>query len=226
MRRTRPGGGARGVLDLRDGAGRHRRQPDVGAGAAGEPLPLRQPHHVPQCGKPGPDLLQRRLQRCTPVLGGQEDAGGPGVSQHVAQLTRAQRRVDRHQGEAGQRGAELEQQPLRAAGRPDGDPLAGIEPRQQRGGCPFRLGEQLGERPAPANRIAGLGEHQRGPVGCCPGSRLQHPANGCLRHWLGGVGRPVRLKQSRVLADHGASFGPRPTGCIPELRDSCRPPAA
>ena len=58
---------------------------------------------------------------------------------------RAVGRVDRDQDQAGLGGGELGQHPFGIVGRPDADPIAGLEPeRQQAGGTGLDAGMQLG----------------------------------------------------------------------------------
>jgi hypothetical protein len=84
------------------------------------------------------------------------------VPEHVRELVRLVGRVDRHQRHAGQPGGELEQHPFGAVGRPHRDPVAGLEPREQRAGGALGPGEQLAVAPLPPPRRVGVAGDQRG----------------------------------------------------------------
>ncbi len=88
--------------------------------------------------------------------------------------------VDSHQRHAGQPGGEFEQHPFGAVGRPHRDPVAGLEPREQRLGGPLGPGEQLAVAPLPPPRRVRVAGDQRGPVGGAFGGRAQHAADGGL----------------------------------------------
>ena len=115
------------------------------------------------------------------MLRRQEDAAGAGVPEHVRELVRLVRRVDRHQRHPGQPGGELEQHPFGAVGRPHRDPVAGPEPRGQRAGAAFGLGQQLAVAPLPPPGRVRVAGDQRGLAGGTSGGRAQHAADGGLQ---------------------------------------------
>ena len=222
QRALREAGGSRRVLDLDDVV-----RVDVGqrrgriAGRE-ELVPLLEQHDLPERGQVGPDLGQVVGHRA-PELADQEDPGGPGLVEHVAQLLRPVGRVDRDQRQPGQRGAELQDLPLRQVRCPHGDPLAGGEPAGQRAGGALGVVEQLGERPASPARRVGQPADQREPVRV-PRRRLpQDSAYRGLPHRVVVGARPVRLGQvhrellGRTTASaDGAASGPASVG-----RDAC-----
>ena len=83
--------------------------------------------------------------------GGGDQGAAADLVQRVFQLVGAVGRVDVDQDQAGLGGGELRHHPLRVVGRPDADPVAGLEAqRQQAGGEGIDLGLQLGPGPAQA----------------------------------------------------------------------------
>jgi hypothetical protein len=83
----------------------------------------------------------------------------------VAQFTAAQGRVDGDDGDPGERGPVLEQDPFRPVVGPDRDLLAGGEPLQQRGRGALGVRQQLAVGPAPPGRGIGGALHQSGDIG-------------------------------------------------------------
>ena len=114
------------------------------------------------------------------IVAGLEAAGGhqrpaADLVQRVVQLVGAVGRVDVDQDQAGLGGGELGDHPLGIVGRPDADPVAGLEAqRQEPGGEGVDLGVQLGV--GPADRL--LAHDQGGPVGPAGGGTLEVGADG------------------------------------------------
>jgi hypothetical protein len=120
-----------------------------------------------------------------------DQPGHAGLRERVLQLGRAVLRVHRHQDHPGQGRAELEHDPLRAVGFPDGDPLAGLEPGQQGPGHILGDGEQLGVIPPAPGRRRGLAVHQGDPVGHLPGYPAEQVSHGDLVQRDAGPSGPV-----------------------------------
>jgi hypothetical protein len=132
------------------------------------------------------------------MVGGEEEAAGPGVGQHVRQLLGAVGRVDHHQGQACEAGSEFEQHPFGRIAGPHGHRLAGLEAREQGPGCALGLGEQFAVPPLPpAGRIRAAGD-EGDPIGRLLGGTAQYTADGGLQDRLRGVGRPVGSRQREV----------------------------
>ena len=146
------------------------------------------------------DLLERLRHRISAELRQQEDPGRARLLQHVLELARLVRRVDRHQDQAGQRRAELDHLPLGDVGRPHRDALAGREASEQRAGTPLGVLEQLAVRPAPALLRIRVPADQRGLVGHRLRSVAQDPPDRRVQDRLALVRGVVRLAQ-RVRRD-------------------------
>jgi hypothetical protein len=190
-------GGARGVKDHR-----RARRGDVrqracrcraGIAERGERVPFAERHHVAEPGQAAADLGEDGVH--VPLLkpAGEEEAVRRGVPEDVRELVPLVGRVDRDQGQPGERGAELENDPLGAVRRPHRDPLAGREPGEQRPRGPLGLGKQLGVGPLAAALAVRVAVDQRGLVRGAPGGIAQDRAD-------------------RGLADPGDGFAGGPVG--------------
>ncbi len=99
----------------------------VAAGVRPEAENAAQPSNeddVAQLGQVAADLAERRRQVVAAMLAGEEEPLRARLTQHVGELLGAVRRIDRHQHEPRERGAELEEDPLRPVGRPHRDVIA------------------------------------------------------------------------------------------------------
>ena len=129
------------------------------------------------------------------IVAGLEAAGrhqrpAADLVQRVVQLVGAVGRVDVDQDQAGLGGGELGDHPLGIVGRPDADPVAGLEAqRQEPGGEGVDLGVQLGV--GPADRL--LAHDQGGPVGPAGGGTLEVGADGLADQ--GHVARAVHVAE-------------------------------
>jgi hypothetical protein len=146
-----PGRAAR-VLDLRRVVRADRRQPDVASVGADDLVELIEAQHVAQPGQVGTDRLGVRRQPVAPDLGHEEQPGRPRLPEHVGGLGRPQARVNRYEGQPGERRAVLEQHPLGQVVRPHGDALARLEVLQKVSGAALGVDEQLSIGPAPSLR--------------------------------------------------------------------------
>ena len=198
-RALREAGGPGGVLDLRVII-----RPDLGQALRGRPgadeaVPPCQRDHLAQAGKAAADLRQRLRQVSAAVGRRQHHPLRTRLGEHVLRLACAQRRIDRDQRQAGQRGPELQKQPLRTVRSPHRDPLTGREPAQQRPGHSLRGRQQLVIGPAAAQARVGksLNDSQRARGAL---SRLTHdPADCGLKYRPGGAGGLIGSRGS-VLA--------------------------
>ena len=109
------------------------------------------------------------------VLRDQEDPGRARLAQHVRQLPRPQRGVDRHQGHAGQAGGQLQHHPLGDVVGPDRDAVARGEAAQQRPGGALGRRQQLGVAPAPPGRRIGDSLDERGGEALAAAPRRASP---------------------------------------------------
>ena len=148
--------------------------------------------HVAQLGQVGTDRLGVRRQRVAPDLGHEEQPGRPRLPEDVGGLARLQARVDRHEGQPGERRAVLQQHPLGQVVRPHRDALARLEVLQKASGAALGLGEQLGIGPAPSlRRRQPLDEGN--PIGHLGGDLAQPAADRRARQQRrpAAVGNPV-----------------------------------
>ena len=93
-------------------------------------------------------------------------------------------RVDRHQGQAGQRRAELDDHPLRDVGRPDGDALAGAEALRAARGRTARRGSAARRR-----STSGGARRRREPPGRSAAPNARPRAVEHRRSWIRSSGR-------------------------------------
>ena len=114
-----------------------------------------------------------------------------GVPEHVREFLALVGRVDGDQGQPGERRGELEDDPLGAVRRPDGDPLAGSEPGEQRPRRALGVGEQPGERPLASQGGVGVAVDKRDRLRRARGGVAKNRPDGGLAHRLGLVSRPA-----------------------------------
>ena len=140
--------------------------PPASAPEAENAVPVVEEDDVAQLGKLAAHLVEhRRAMSIAAVLAREEESLGARLTEHVGELLGAVRRVDRHQHEARERGAELEEDPLRTVRRPHRDVIAGREAQEERARRGLGLGQELGVGPAPAARRIGVAFDQRDAIG-------------------------------------------------------------
>ena len=133
-------GGSRRVLNLRIVIGRDFRQ---SASLARPTSNLTIPVFEVDC----QNLLSRNRNRLgrhrchvtAAELSGVEEPAGLGLRQDVREFLRTQRRIGSHQNHSGERGAVLQDHPLRNVRSPDGDPVSAIELGQEVVRTPLRF---------------------------------------------------------------------------------------
>ena len=196
-------GGPGGVLDLHRIVGRDRRQRPLALAGSDEVVPVGERDQLAQLREVPTDRLDRSGHRVAAILRREEQPGGAGLAEHVLELGRFEGRIDRHQHQACEGGAELELDPLGDVGRPHRDSLARLETRKQRPGRPLGVGEELGVGPTTVLRRARHRGHQRRLVGHLCSRAAQHVSDGEVEKRPARIGGPVGFGQ-RHGSDHTA----------------------
>ena len=166
-----------------------------GARLGAERLPVGERDHLAQRRQVAAYLLHHLGHRAGAVGRDQENAVGLRLAQHVCQLLRPQRGVDRHHGDPGQAGGQLQDHPFGDVVGPHRDTVPGAETAQQR---PCRaLGglQQLGVAPPPPGRRVHRSLHQRGGARRLCRRVAQGVAHGKVNDRLREVGGPVRGRE-------------------------------
>ncbi len=196
-------GGARGVEDLRGVLAVRPRAGRRGVAAGQERVPVVEAHDVPQ----RLELVRERagdgVQLATAERLDGEAGDRPRMAQHVAGLGRAQRRVDRDQHHAGERGAVLQHLVAGEVRRPDRDVVAGLVAPQQGAGAALGLLQQLGVGEPRARRGVGRALDQRRPVGRRRARVAQHVADRPRQDGRLGRADGVRRCQPRFRRRRG-----------------------
>ena len=98
-------------------------------------------------GKSGPHALNHLNEVAAAIDRLHKDAAGSRVAQHVRRFVAEIRGIDRNERDAGQRGAQLQENPFRRVGGPYSHLLSGSEAGQKRARRPLGGFEKIVEAP-------------------------------------------------------------------------------
>ena len=144
--------------------------------------------------------------RIAPVLIDQEQRHGSRLLEHVTKLPHLVGRVRRDQHQPGKGAGVFHQDPFRAVGRPDDDPLARAKPRSQCQRQSLAFGKQSRVAPAPPD-LAGLPHLDESLRRGTPRRSLaQQAADGDLANLAILFRREVSLAQRDVILGHRAGL--------------------
>ena len=167
-----------------------------------EGIELRKRDRLAQAGQLAAHTRERLRHRVAPELGQQDDPRRARLLEDIGQLAGPVGGVDRHEGHAGQRGAELDDHPLRDVRRPHGHPFTGLEAPEERAGAALGVVEQLAVRPAAALLRVRVPGDQRWDVGSGLRSVAQDPPDRRVEDPFALVRGVVRLAESRCRDGH------------------------
>ena len=139
-----------------------------------------------------------------PVLVHQEERHGPRLLEHVTELAHLVGRVRRHQHQPVQGTGVLHQDPFRAVGRPDDDPLARAKPRRERQRQSLALGEQRPIGPAPPDLAGPPHFDDRLRLGTLRRDLARQAADGNLANLSILLRREAGLAQRDLILGHRA----------------------
>jgi hypothetical protein len=180
------------VLDLRRAVGSHRREARRRGSAGEEILEALERDHLTQLGQPVPDLADQPRHRVAAETVDVEEAYRPRLAQHVVELARLIGGIDGDDHQPREAGTELEDQPFGEIGRPERDPFARREAREQGARGALRIGEQRPVGPGPALAVGESPGDHRDAIGSRVGRGAQHRTDRGLLDPVRGVGRPER----------------------------------
>lgn len=192
--------------------------PSPGAALGNNLVPLVETGNLAHLRQPGNHLGDHCRHRLTPVRILVDQPHRPRLLEHIGQLPRPIGRIHRHQDQAGQRRAVLEQHPLGTIRRPDGHPFPGLESRCQPPRHRLGLRQDLSICPPSAGHSIRLPIHQPDGVRRSPGYPTQQITDRHLIERSATRRRSIRNRQPRRNSRSIAAHRITPCNILPNIQ--------